>query len=401
MPSLTNSATAWARERFVTTERAIVYAAAMVLCAEAIFASVWWYQRWILENTALPPVGWDFVVYWHASALAQARGALAAYDWELMRAAQAPVLEVFGPFAYPPAYLGFIYPIAGLPLWQAIVLFSAAGYLLYILMLRRALRGVPAYWLIPALAFPGAWTAILAGQNSLFTSAAAGAALLLMRRNAVAAGACIALLSIKPQLGVLFPLMLLCERRWAVMASAATCCALIAFLTVLAFGIDIYPAFFDSLRQFRGAVAEHGGYTLRAVPTVFGVCRTLGMDVPVAYGLHAIVAMSAAGLCAWLWSTGSRPALSASALVAGTLLVQPYMVYYDLAWLALPLAFLSADMSLRGSDLAERSLLAAAWLAPAQALVAAPLSLPQVTPAILFLVLCLACRRHAMASRNR
>ncbi|MEN3967599.1 glycosyltransferase family 87 protein, partial [Mammaliicoccus sciuri] len=76
-------------------------------------------------------------------------------------------------------------------------------------------------WLIPALAFPGVWVTLVTGQNSLFTAAAAGAALVLLRRSPVAAGACIAMLCIKPQLGILFPLYLLCERQWRTLASAA------------------------------------------------------------------------------------------------------------------------------------------------------------------------------------
>jgi hypothetical protein len=340
-------------------------------------------------------MGWDFVVYWCASGLAQIHGAPAAYDWDLLRVAESPLLPTtFGPFAYPPTFLLLIYPLGALPFGLAIVFFSLAGIALYLGYLRTPLGALHRYWFIPALAFPGIWTALIAGQNSLFTAAAAGGALWLMRRRSVAAGACIAVLCIKPQLGLLFPLLLLFERRWTAIAAAAGFSALFVGLTTLAFGFDIYPAFFRSMAMFREAVAVHVGI-LRGAPTVFGMLRVAGASIPLAYGVHAIVALCAVATCVWLWCARPRLALSASALVVGTLIVQPYLIYYDLAWLAIPLALLCADMVRYGSHGWERLLLMIAWLVPAQAMT--PLlidNMPQLTPLVLLCVLVMIVVRH-------
>ncbi|CAG9165037.1 hypothetical protein LMG23992_00183 [Cupriavidus laharis] len=383
---------------WLTADRIHLYSAA-VLVIECMLTGLWWYFHWMQKNSTTPTMGWDFAVFWSASSLAQSHGAVAAYDWDLLRAAEAPILRnIFGPFAYPPTYLLLIYPIATLSFGVALLLVSAIGVALYLSIVRAAIGGLRHNWLIPALAFPGIWAALIAGQNSLFTASACGAALLLMRRNAIGSGACIALLCIKPQLGVLFPLMLLCERRWGVIISAAGFVAMFVALTALAFGFEVFPAFARSMAMFRTAVAEHGDYALRGAPTVFAVLRTSGAGLWLSYTVHAVVAASAAGVCAWLWSTRPRLTLSASALVVGTLIVQPYVIYYDLTWLAIPIALLSADMARYGSTRLEKLTVALAWLVPAHGLlVVLTLSMSQVAPLVLFGLLAIIARRHRKA----
>jgi len=383
--------------RWLTPGRICLYAATL-LVLECVVVAAWWYSHAIIANPTVPGMGWDFVVYWCASALAQIHGAPAAYDWGLLRAAESALLPTtFGPFAYPPTFLLLTYPLGALPFGIAIALFSLAGIALYLGYLRAPLGALHRYWFIPVLAFPGMWTALIAGQNSLFTAAAAGGALWLMRRHPVAAGACIAVLCVKPQLGLLFPLLLLCERRWTAIAAAAGFSALFVALTTLAFGFDIYPAFFRSMAMFREAVTVHSGI-LRGAPTVFGILRVAGVSIPLAYAMHAIVAVCAVAMCVWLWRARPRLALSASALVVGTLIVQPYLIYYDLAWLAIPLALLCADMVRYGSHGWERLLLTITWLVPAQAMT--PLlidNMPQLTPLVLLCVLVMIVLRHQTA----
>ena len=355
--------------------RLYVYGGAL-LFFESFLLGMWWWGHHILKNATIPSPGWDLAVFWSAASLAMTHGATAAYDWALLRAAEAAILppDIFGPFSYPPTFLLLIYPIGMLSFGAATVVFSASGIAFYLGMLWSTLRlashaqRLP--WLIPAVAFPGVWVTLVTGQNSLFTAAAAGAALALLRRSPVAAGACIAMLCIKPQLGILFPLYLLCERQWRALASAAFFSVLTLAVSWLAFGTDTFVAAAKSMAMFRHAIVENGGVILYGAPTVFGTLRSAGYSTTVSYAAHAGVAMLVIATCVWLWRSSRRFELRAASLPIATLLVQPYLIYYDLAWLALPMAWLTADFVRHGSNRFEKAVLLAAWLVPAQGLFA-------------------------------
>ncbi|MGN7100591.1 glycosyltransferase family 87 protein [Ralstonia holmesii] len=329
-----------------------------------------------MQNTTIPSPGWDLAVFWSAANLAITHGATAAYDWGLLRAAEAAILppDIFGPFSYPPTFLLLIYPIGMLSFGAATVVFSGCGIALYLGMLNKTLRSAPDAlrlpWLIPAVAFPGVWVTLVTGQNSLFTAAVAGAALVLLRRSPVAAGACIAMLCIKPQLGILFPLYLLCERQWRALASAAFFSMLTLVVSWLAFGTATFVAAARSMAMFRHAIVENGGVILYGAPTVFGTLRSAGYSTTVSYAAHAGVAMLVIAVCVWLWRSTCRFELRAASLPVATLMVQPYLIYYDLAWLALPMAWLVVDFVRHSSNRFENAVLLAAWLVPAQGLFA-------------------------------
>jgi hypothetical protein len=86
-------------------------------------------------------------------------------------------------------------------------------------------------------------------------------------------------------------------------------------------------------------------------------------------------------------------------LVTGSLLVSPYLFYYDLTWAALAVAWL-ATLGLRdGFRRGEREILLFAWLAPALMQPVQLLTSVQIGfPAVLLLFLA-ALRRAAMAPR--
>lgn len=351
--------------------RLLVYGGAL-LFLEYFVLGMWWFGHHVLQNATIPSPAWDLGVFWSASGLAIAHGATAAYDWELLRVAEAAILPpgIFGPFSYPPTFLLLIYPIGMLTFGAATVVFSVCGIALYLLVLRSVVASKRLPWLIPAVAFPGVWVAILTGQNSLFTMAAAGAALVLLRRSPIAAGACIALLCIKPQLGVLFPLFLLCERQWRALVSATCFSLLYLAVSWLVFGTETFLASARSATMFRHAIVENGGVILYGAPTVFGVLRSAGCSTMVSYAAHAASAVLVIAACVWLWRSACRFELRAAALPVATLMAQPYLIYYDLAWLALPIAWLTVDFVRHGSSRFEKAVLIAAWLVPAQGLFA-------------------------------
>ncbi|MFP3567845.1 hypothetical protein [Paraburkholderia sp. SIMBA_030] len=112
------------------------------------------------------------------------------------------------------------------------------------------------------------------------------------------------------------------------------------------------------------------------MPILFGAARLAGLSVDGAYAMHAAVAIPAACAMAYLWLKDARFELRAALLAITTLLVQPYFIYYDFAWLALPIAFILRDADRLALTRLEMRTLAAAWAMPALGFFAERLDIP-------------------------
>jgi hypothetical protein len=84
--------------------------------------------------------------------------------------------------------------------------------------------------------------------------------------------------------------------------------------------------------------------------------------------------------------------------VTATLLVQPYMIYYDLAWLVLPIAYLCVDRIRQGPwMLGESVVIACTWVLPMQGYLAVMKpAMGQWAVVVLPLLLVTVCRRAGL-----
>ena len=234
------------------------------------------------------------------------------------------------------------------------------------------------------------------------TAAAAGSALTLLASSPLWAGACIAVLAIKPQLGMLFPLALICGRHWKALIASGLCAAVFASISALMLGGAAWTSFASFLPEFNRVAVEHGSGVWRATPTVFAAARIAGLSVGVAYVAHALIAIPAMAATGYLWLVRARFELKAAALCLATLLAQPYLIYYDLAWLALPIVFLMRDGERASLSRAEWCVIALAWLLPAQGLFAVLAGFRfQIAPVFLVWFLVAVMLRHFSTTAHR
>jgi alpha-1,2-mannosyltransferase len=84
-----------------------------------------------------------------------------------------------------------------------------------------------------------------------------------------------------------------------------------------------------------------------------------------AYVAQACVALVAAGAVMWVWRKTGDSAVRATALIAGTFMISPYIFNYDAAWLAVPIALFTAKALRDGWLPWEREILVVAWFYPA------------------------------------
>ncbi len=103
-----------------------------------------------------------------------------------------------------------------------------------------------------------------------------GAALLLLDRRPWLAGMLIGLLVYKPQFGLLIPLVLAASGRWRSFAAAALTVLVLTLIVTLAFGPEVWSAFFASTKFTRTVVLEQGDTGWEKIQSVFSVVRMWG-----------------------------------------------------------------------------------------------------------------------------
>lgn len=327
----------------------------------------------ILVNSSLvTPGGFaldsDFGIFQAAARLALEGHPLLVYDpvqlWEKFKSLTGSSGAGMGNFAwfYPPPFLALLLPFGLMPYFPAYLTFMAITLAAYITVLQRIVPGRDALWCL--LAFSGVWFNFRLGQNGLLTAALAGAALLnLERGNEKWAGTFIGLLIIKPHLALLFPVALAALGAWRVFWIAGGVALAVFSLSTALLGTAMLAPWWHSL-GYATSLTEHlMGYWVN-MPTVFAFLRLLGTPVSIAYGIHFLVAALAAATVWQVWRRCPSWPLRNATLVVATFLVSPYLFEYDLAWLALPVAWMTQLGLSEGWHRGERELLIAAWLLP-------------------------------------
>ncbi|VVE87199.1 glycosyltransferase family 87 protein [Pandoraea bronchicola] len=362
---------------WLTRERVVVYSAAVLLCQWLALGI--WAVRWMLHEPGVPPMGVDFRVFWSASYLSLHDSPQAAFDLLKIADVEDSMFPGrYAPWVYPPTFQLLVYPLALLPYALSYVSFCAAGIACVLWAFRPTSRRGSLPW-ITVVAFPGIWIATAHGQNSLLTAALAAGALGLLERRPWLAGVCAGMLLFKPQFAVLFPLLFLCGRYFRALAAMTMTATLFVAISGWVFGIPLWIKFFEAALWFNSTVTDNvSGGVMRAMPSVFATVRRLGGSVPVAYAVHAAVAIPVVLATLWLWTRTARFEIKAAAAVIATLIIQPYILHYDLAWLLLPIVCLCHDRATRRAwTNLDRFIVCLAWCLPLLSL------LPSYFPAVL------------------
>jgi hypothetical protein len=288
------------------------------------------------------PIANDFVNVWAAGRLALDGAAAAAYDWTLHRAAEVRAVgydfDGYYGWHYPPPAFFFAAALATLPylvaavVWLVTTLAAYAAAIAGILGLRTGV--------LFALGFPAAIWNVTAGQNGFLTAALIGGTLGLLERHPALAGICLGLLTYKPQFGLLFPIVLIADRRWLTVAVAALMAITLAALSWLAFGSASWQAFAHWAPLSSRALIDEGALDWYRLQSVFALVRAHGGSETLAWTVQGVVSLLLAVGLVWLWKSHVAFALKAAALAAGALLATPYLFMYDLVVLAVAVAFL-------------------------------------------------------------
>jgi hypothetical protein len=290
-------------------------------------------------------LGTDFISFWTAGHMLV--GGADVYDTAAHIAAQRRYFAAPGAytaFYYPPTFLPFVFPLGFLPYFAALAAWLVATGAAYFAVVRQWIRSVKLDW--PAwlltIAFPPVLISVTHGQTSLLVAALLGLGALWVSPRPWLAGVCFGLATIKPQFGILVPLVLLVTAEWRVILAAALTAVLLGLLTTLAFGPHVWSGWLAASHEAR-TVLEQGNVGFGKMQSPFAAARLLGAPVAVAYGLQFIVGIGVAAALVWAgWRRRYSLALG-SAMLAGAPLATPFVLDYDLVILAFPLLWLAGQ----------------------------------------------------------
>lgn len=350
----------------------------------------------------LPPAT-DFLPFWSAGRLAAQGGGAMPYDNHAIglyeRAhARVPGAGFLG-FYYPPVFLLICLPLAALPYAAALLVFEA----LQAAVLWRAARSILAraggarLGVLPVIAMPAFVMNAVSGQNGGLSAACLAGALLLLERRPYLAGACLGLLSFKPQLAAMAPLALIAAGRGRALAGAGGAGLLLAGLAFAVFGPAAWAGF-----AANSAVARHyidsDPAIWRYEQSLYAQIRLAGGGLRLAYLLHGLVAAGAAA--ALLLVCRRRPGAAEIAVLATVaLLVPPYLNDYDLPVTAVPLAWLAGRGVRDGFLPGEKMLLALLYIMPFAARLTAQHLGVTLAPGLLLCLLAMLLRRILAEAR--
>jgi arabinofuranan 3-O-arabinosyltransferase len=301
------------------------------------------------------PIANDFVNVIAAGRLTLADDPPAAYDWPRHKQAEVAAVghdfENYYGWHYPPTFLFVAAALATLPYLTAALVWLAATLGAY----AAAMAGILGWRTGPlvALGFPAALWNVTAGQNGFLTAALIGGTLGLLERQPALAGVCLGLLTYKPQFGLLFPLVLIADRRWLTIVVATAVAIVLAVLSWLAFGSSSWEAFVHWMPITSHVVLTEGQADCNRLQSLFGLVRALGGSVQLAWIVQATGSIMVAAAIVYVWRSRAAFDLKAAALAAGTLVVTPYLYMYDLVVLAVAVAFLLRFALERGFTISD------------------------------------------------
>jgi hypothetical protein len=283
----------------------------------------------------------DFVSVWAAGRLVLDGQPQAAYDWTIHKSVEDAVIGYasgYYAWLYPPPFLFVAALLATLPFAVAQAFWSFLTFPAYVVAIRTIVGH--RIGILLALAFPAVLSNFIVGQNGFLSAALLGGALVFMERRPLLAGCCLGLMTYKPHLGLLFPLVLVASGHWRVFWMAAAVGVLLNGAAWVAFGTSTWIAFIHSVPMASQAFLIEGQADWNKLQSLFGVVRSLGGSEVLGWWLQGALAAVAAILLCAMWRGRVSFDLKAAALATGTLLSTPYLYLYDFVALAVPMAFL-------------------------------------------------------------
>ena len=344
----------------VTRLSALVLVASLLLLVFNAGVVILLMQSEVFTGEAYPI---DFAVFWGAARLALDGQALAAFEPDALYAAIRFPTDYVLPahdWRYPPTWHLIIAPLGALPFTLAWGMFNAVGLGVFVLSLRPYASLLPGQ-LNLVIAAPAVIWCILTGNNGLlFAGILVFALRALSEGRDLRAGLLIALMTMKPQMGVLVAVALLAGGHWRVILWACVGALALGAAAGLALGFDYWTLFFSNLAATSERLTDPAT-KFATFTTWFGFARMLGLAEGAAW-ISLLGLLTGAVLVGLVWSRGARFEIKAGVLLLAVPVLSPYAHYYEVVYAVAGFAILYAAGAMRSGLVIAPAV--AAWVLP-------------------------------------
>ena len=232
---------AWVAEApWLNRERLRIYPKIFLVAYALTFAGLVIGSRGIVSSEG-KPIGVDFQVNWAASEMALSGQSSAVYDMKHFHAVEEEGVghrTFVAPMIYPPTFLVIALPTALLPYLWALLVWMTLTFAGYSLVLRKIIPRTETFWLQRWLSCWRAFFNLMNGQNGLLAFSLLGGALLTLESCPILGGVLFGLLSYKPPMGVLVPIVLAASGKWRAFFAAALTAIALAGISLMMFGAE-------------------------------------------------------------------------------------------------------------------------------------------------------------------
>jgi hypothetical protein len=321
-----------ARENSASIRPILVIAVVVILLA-VMAAGVFTFWPVLPHDLPFQVKNKDFANYWMASRLTlDGKAAILFGDPSVYQDA---LKSIFGPdypwhnWSYPPHTLLMLAPLGFLDYLPALTIFLGVTLSLFILSLGALrIRWTPIDVL---LLLPFIVTNLVATQNGFLTAALMVGGLGLRAERPVLSGILFGLMTFKPQIGVVIPVLLIAERQWRVIIAATVTAILLVALSAMLFGMRDWVDYVTIVLPYQGEVMRTlGGDFPFIMASAFGSGRSLGFDASTAMWIHLPFAVFGALIFLYGLLRLENPRSRGQLMLLASFLIMPYSTAYDL-----------------------------------------------------------------------
>lgn len=289
--------------------------------------------------------GGDFMVFWQAAQKVAQHNINELYDPHTLTVvlfgAQTPQ-NLAVPFVYPPPMALLLWPLGYLDYNTAAALWTILPILLFYWLLWQILAysekdAKKLYPLAAAYTLPFVTVNLMSGQTGMLVAVLFLAGLRGWQLKRWWAGVAFGAIVIKPQLGILLPVLLLATRQWRMMGAAIATVLVLFGVSTLCFGIQIWPQYTNMLGLFGRFTQNHFAPFASLVTGPYISLHTAGMAAEFAVWVQVVISLFVITVIMQIFRQELRgsPCLPFGLIGCGALLATPHSMAYDTPLLAI------------------------------------------------------------------